>query len=458
LALKRFVYSTRSYIRFSLWFVPVIAIVLYLVMSRVVHAVGRWVHASGLMDMTTGLFGFHMLGARTMLETIITMTLSFLVFTFGSLLVAIQVAGGQYTPRIIATALLRDNVIRNTAGLFIFTFLFALRTLDRMDEVVHQLSVGIAAIFGLACLVAFLYLIDYAARMLRPISLLRRVAEDGMQVVQAVYPAPIEHASGVPNGEPSVRHEAPKRSFGWFGLRARAQPIAKPMQRALGEADRVVLHVGKGGTLLAVDRDYLVAAARRADGLIELVPHVGDFIAVGEPLFRLYGGAAAIGDKSLRAAIALGTERTLEQDPMFAFRILVDIAVKALSKAINDPTTAVLALDQISRLLRSVGERQLRDEQVRDSAGDVRLFFPTPNWENYVHVAFREIRHYGTESLQVVRRLRAMGDSLIRTLPESRHSALRQELMLLDRAVERVWRDPEDLALARTSDSQGLGG
>jgi uncharacterized membrane protein len=226
----------------------------------------------------------------------------------------------------------------------------------------------------------------------------------------------------------------------------------------LGEAERIVLHEGKGGTLLAVDRDYLVAEAARANGVIELVPHVGDFLAVGESVFRLYGGAAVIEDRSLRAAIALGTERTLEQDPMFAFRILVDIAVKALSKAINDPTTAVLAIDQISRLLRLVGECQLRDEQMRDGAGSVRLIFPTPNWEDYVHVAFREIRHYGVESLQIARRLRAMGESLIRTLPEVRHAALREELMLLDRAVQRVWRDPEDLALARAPDSQGLGG
>jgi uncharacterized membrane protein len=209
--------------------------------------------------------------------------------------------------------------------------------------------------------------------------------------------------------------------------------------------------------VLAVDRDYLIAEAHRANGVIELVPHVGDFVAVGEPLFRLHGGAGEIEDRWLRAAIAMGTERTLEQDPMFAFRILVDIAVKALSRAINDPTTAVLAIDQINRLLRSVGQRHLRDEQISDSEGNVRLVFPTPNWEDYVHVAFREIRQYGTESLQVARRLRAMGESLIRTLPEYRHAAVRQELMLLDRMLERVWRDPEDLALARLPDSQGLG-
>ncbi len=84
------------------------------------------------------------------------------------------------------------------------------------------------------------------------------------------------------------------------------------------------------------------------------MPQVGDFVARGEPLFRLYSGAVAIDDRKLRTAAVLGPERTLEQDLTFAFRILVDIAIKALSPAINDPTTAVLALDQLHRLLRMV--------------------------------------------------------------------------------------------------------
>jgi uncharacterized membrane protein len=327
-----------------------------------------------------------------------------------------------------------------------------------MDQVVHQLSAAVAGAFGLACLLAFLYLIDYAARMLRPISLLRRVADDGLKVVESVYPRVIDAPTDLGEVALAMPPEEPRRILRWFGRRTRAQPAPASLHQPLGTPDRIVLHEGKGGTLLVVDREYLVAEARSAHGVIELVPQVGDFVAMGEPLFRLYGGTAAIEDTNLRAAVVLGAERTLEQDPMFAFRILVDIAVKALSKAINDPTTAVLAIDQINRLLRSVGQRQLRDEHICDDEGSVRMIFPTPNWEDYVHVAFREIRHYGTESVQVARRLRAMGENLIRTLPGHRHAALHEELMLLDRALERAWREPEDLALARTPDSQGLGG
>ena len=128
----------------------------------------------------------------------------------------------------------------------------------------------------------------------------------------------------------------------------------------LPAAVREIMHVGRSKILLAVDLTSLIEEARRRDGVIEVVPEIGDFVATDEPLFRLYAGAEAIDDDRLRAALAFGDERTMEQDPVFAFRILVDIGLKALSPAINDPTTAVLAIDQVHRLLRVAGKRRLQ--------------------------------------------------------------------------------------------------
>jgi uncharacterized membrane protein len=148
----------------------------------------------------------------------------------------------------------------------------------------------------------------------------------------------------------------------------------------------------------------------------------------------------------------------MEQDPTFAFRIVVDIALKALSPAINDPTTAVLAIDQLHRMLRSVGRRNLRTDEILDGSGRLRVIFRTPNWEDFVHLAFSEIRACGANNLQIVRRLRAMIENLKETLPEHRHGKLQIELSLLDREAERLFRYPEELALASIGDSQGLGG
>ena len=135
----------------------------------------------------------------------------------------------------------------------------------------------------------------------------------------------------------------------------------------------------------------------------------------------------------------------------------MDIAIKALSRAINDPTTAVIALDQLHRLLRAVGRRHLHDAVIRDAAGNVCVAYQTPNWEDFVQLSCREIRLYGAENYQIARRLRAMLENLQQALPEARWPALSEELELLDRTLERLNPLPQDLALARTPNLQGLG-
>ena len=414
-------YQVKSYLRSSLWIVPLFALLLEQVLGELARTLDARLAWPGL--------GLGVTGVQALLNAIVTLTLSFIVFTFGSLLVAIQVASGQYTPRIIATTLLRDNVIRYTVGLFVFTFLFAIKDLGRTETTVHQFVAFVAGLLGLICIIAFLFLIDYAARLLRPVSLIRRVGEYGLAVMESVYP---------------------ERS-------AEAQSIAGSPQSP-GPADRTILHHGKSAIVVAVNVETLFVEAEKAKAVIEFVPQVGDFVGSGEPLFMFHGGVDAIDKRKLQASVVLGSERTMDQDPLFAFRILVDIAIKALSKAINDPTTAVLAIDQLHRLLRSAGTRNLRTDQILDRVGKLRVIFRTPNWEDFVHLAFSEIRFYGAENMQIARRLRAMIVNLTDVLPAQRHFALFKELELLDRAIERLYVLPEDLKLARIPDSQGLGG
>jgi uncharacterized membrane protein len=414
-------YQVKSYLRSALWIIPFFAVPLEQVawvLARTIDTRFAW---KGLALGVTG--------AQAMFNAVITLALSFIVFTFGSLLVAIQVAGGQYTPRVIATTLLRDNVIRWTAGLFVFTLLFAIKAADRMETTVHQIIAFVVGLLGLICIVAFLFLIDYAARMLRPVSLAGRVGKYGLEVMESVYP------------EQSSEEQDKAGS-----------------RRRPGSVEGTILHRGKSAIVVAVNVETLVAEAEKAKGVIEFAPQVGDFVGSGEPLFLLHDGADAIDERKLRASVVLGDERTMEQDPLFGFRILVDIAIKALSKAINDPTTAVLAIDQLHRLLRSAGRRNLRTDQILDRAGKLRVIFRTPKWEDFVNLAFSEIRFYGAENIQIARRLRAMIVNLTDTLPAQRHSALRRELELLDRTIEKLYILPEDLKLASVPDLQGLGG
>jgi uncharacterized membrane protein len=414
-------HALRNYLRSSLWILPLIALLLEQLALRAAFAIDvrtNWIPAWPL----------EAAGTKTTVETIITLELSFIVFTFGSMLVAIQVAGGQLTPRIIATTLLRDNIIRLTVGLFVFTMLFAIGVVARIETTTNGLPIWITAALGLGSIAAFLYLIDYAARLLRPSSILWRVAEDGLAVIEHVYPK-------------ATSDIGPTTSRPLFGI-----------------PNQTIQHEGKGAILLAADLRSLVAEAKRVDGVIEFVPRIGDFVATGEPIFLVYKSSCRIAERRLRGAVAFGSERTMEQDSTFAFRVIVDIGIKALSKAINDPTTAVLAIDQLQRLLRDLGRREFGNGQVADEAGLLRVLLPTPNWEDFVQLSFSEIRLYGAENFQVARRLRAMIDNLVKALPESRLPALLRERDLLDQAIETLYVLQEDRALARVADAQGIGG
>lgn len=415
-------YALKSYMRASLWIIPFLALIAQQAFFRAVLTSEKWI--PWVPPWPLGVDG-----TVAAMQAIVSLALSFLVFTFGSLLVAIQIASGQLTPRIIATTLLRDNVIRFTVGLFIFTLLFAIGAISRVNASAPASIVWISAALGVLSLAAFLYLIDYSARLLRPISIIHSVAEQGFTVIENVYP------------------ERWKETVGQFQARD-----------TLGNPDEVVLHAGSSDIILAVDVKSLLIRATRADGVVELAARVGDFVAYGQPLFRLYGGARTSPASELGRSVAFGRERTMEQDPTFAFRVIVDIATKALSKAINDATTAVLAIDQLHRLLGSVGGRDLRNEFLCDGSGRLRVVYPTPDWEDFVQLTCREIRIYGAENLQIARRLRAMIDNLENVLPEGRKQALRAERDLLDRMIDGAYLLPEDAALARIADTQGLGG
>ena len=411
----------RNHFKFSLWTVPLLAIPIAMIATRLLH----WLDAQ--YEWT--LLGFGLAGAHAMLQAAATATLSFLVFTFGSLLVAIQVASGQMTPRIIATTLLRDNVVRYTVWLFMLTFIFVLTVENRIETKVHQLPLLAAAVLALTCFATFLYLIDYAARLLRPITILTHVGNEGLAVIASVYPDP-----------------------------SRGPSIPQSQRDTLASPSRVIRHQGASGIVLAVDVQKLRREAERSQGVVEFVPQIGDFVTVDEPLFNLYGGAHAVEDRTLRSAVALGSERTMEQDPTFAFRIVIDIALKALSPAINDPTTAVLAIDQLHRLLRSVGTRHLRTDEILDKSGQLQVIVRTPNWDDFVHLAFSEIRASGANNLQIVRRLRAMIENLQEILPSHRQHELQEHSILLDQEIERLFLYPQERMLAHLPDSQGLGG
>jgi uncharacterized membrane protein len=147
----------------------------------------------------------------------------------------------------------------------------------------------------------------------------------------------------------------------------------------------------------------------------------------------------------------------MEQDPAYGIRLLVDIALRALSPAINDPTSAVQALDQLDDILQRLTRRSLGDGRLLDDAGRVLVRFPAPRWDAFVALAFDEIIVDGAGSIQVTRRLRALLDDLVSSAPPARRAPVSARIATLQRAVRREQPDETLAAEAMEPDHQGIG-
>jgi uncharacterized membrane protein len=188
------------------------------------------------------------------------------------------------------------------------------------------------------------------------------------------------------------------------------------------------------------------------------VPRVGEYLSPGQVVLRV-GQAHTTPDTALaRRAFVLARQRTIDQDPAFALRMLVDIAIRALSPAVNDPTTAVQSLDRIEALLVELAPRHPGPSFVVDAGGTPRALVPAPRWADYVELGLVEIRRYGQESPQIVRRLTALYDRLGALADVGEQPRIELERRLLREAVARAFPDAEERAIVERPDRLGLGG
>jgi len=396
-----------------------------LVAAMICSPLVRW------LDRETNLTIFNLTpdGARATLSVLVGSMLTFIVFVLSATLIVVQLASGQFTPRVIALVLATPGV-KIALAVLTFTYAYTLSALGRVEAKVPELHVAVAIFLNLFCIIVFFLFVQRLSTGLRPASLMLLVAERAQHVIEQVYPLAYD-----PQRPEQSTSPGPPTSSSYS-----------------------VEYHGHSGVILAFSAVHLQRLASDGHAIVELIPQVGDSITNGETLLRVFGGRKSISEKALRGCIAVGSERTLEQDPRFAFRILVDIANKALSPAINDPTTAVLVLDQIDNLLCFLGSRRLDEGVARDADGKVRVVYGTPDWPDYVTLAISEIRQYGEGSMQISRRLNALLEHLIAALPDARRPPLLEEQAMLASAVERKFPDEKDRKRAGIADYQGVGG
>jgi uncharacterized membrane protein len=357
------------------------------------------------------------------------MALTGIVFSIAFVLV--QFNAIVYSPRLVVW-FARDRVLFHSMGVFVATFMYSLSTLAWIDRsqagVVPLLSCMIVALM----LVASVLLLSQLVQRLNKFQItqvLQIVGSTGRDVIQQTY------ARTRPHG---VVHEAAR-------------------QQLSNDPTLTIKHVGIPRTVTSIDIDDLVNQARQGDCTIVVDCAVGDTLLEETRLLRIYGASANISEERLRGTIHVGDERTFEQDPKYALRLLVDIAIKALSPAINDPTTAVQAMDLIEDLLRRLAKCDLETSEAVDREGIVRVIYQMPSWADYLALAFDEIRHFGASSIQVMRRLRSALAGLSECVGDERAQQVRAYLDHVDRAIERSNFDIEDRAAARVEDRQGLG-
>jgi uncharacterized membrane protein len=362
--------------------------------------------------------------------------LAFTAIVFSLAFVMVQFSAIAYSPRLVLMFAGKPTLY-HSLGIFIATFTYAMATLlwtDRSGEgAVPFVSMMVVIILLVASMISFALLIQ-SLGSLQITEVLNLVGDEGRAV--------IEKQAGV-RASPDPRFVYQDGPF---------DPAS------LGPEVQSLTHVGVPRTITSVGWIDLAEAAERHDAVIALTAAVGDTLVEGTPILQVFRAPKRIPEDLLRASIHLGRERTFEQDPKFALRILVDIAIKALSPAINDPTTAVQALDQIDDLLRRLVRQELGNVWYADTRGTPRLFVPMPVWEDYLSLAFDEIRQFGMTSIQVMRRLRSalLGLELV-AVQQERIEAVRDYLAHLDGAVQQSSLDTLDRVTARQADPQGLG-
>jgi uncharacterized membrane protein len=417
-------FRLRRYLRESLWVVPLVGGVLGWTLGLVSTEVGAVVDVSTRWQYSAST-------AEAVLAAVVAASVSLVGFVVTVSVLIVQMATGTFSARYMRI-FYRDRTFKAVLAVLIGTFTLSYTLLRHVEtDQVPNIGITLAGAFlGLGILL-FVIFLDRAIHRLRPVAVAALVAKAGRRALHEVL-------------EAAARPDAPAV------VPAPYQPPGEPL---------LVVRMQRGGAIQAIDVDGLGRWAHANESLVVLRHPIGDFISAGSSLIEVYGRAAApSADTQLRAMVALGVERTIEQDPAFAVRIMVDIAIRALSPAVNDPTTAVQVIDHLEDLLREVGQVDLSDTGAPLDDMTSGLVVPVRRWADYLTLSVTEIRQYGVTSIQVVRRLRAMLEALTESvLPERREAVLR-ELARLDESVGEKWRSTVDLDLAGVADRQGVGG
>jgi uncharacterized membrane protein len=390
----------REWRRESLWLWPAIA------------AIGAWVAgdiAARYLHTFTfheGLFPTNLDDARTLLATIAAALLTFTGVVFSITLVALQMSSTQYSPRVLRT-FVRKPVTKLALATFIATFVYSLTLLARVGtttaaHTVPQGAVGLAYLLVMSSVLVFVVFVHSTVRSMRVSYVIQAVFNETLRAMDTMF-APA-----------TAYHEVAQADF---------------------HATARLVHFDRADAVIdGVDARHLAEMARQHECVLRLCVPVGTYMVRGADLLEVHGGTAPETAHLLRA-LNCSAVRTLYQDPCYGVRQLVDIAIRAVSPAINDPTTAVQTLDRLHGVLRAIADRPDPSGVYLDTAGRVRLVVPVPDWDRVFDLAFTEIALYGAGDPQISRKLMAIFDDLSSCVSPERIPAIESRRVWLRNEV-----------------------
>jgi len=310
---------------------------------------------------------------------------------FAILLMTLTLASMQFSPRIIVS-FSQDRVTQETLGIFLGTFTYCLAALPAAHTLPHPfepvLTVLGAMLLSLACVAWLLFFIHHISEAISVNHIVDRIAQETETIIDQTMPRPVRH---------DRLTEADLHAGGQFEPSAREAPVLSAVS----------------GYVRFIDVRRLVAEARAAAVTVRVLRRVGHFVPEGVPLLMVSKGdklSPARAD-ALRAVFEFGPTRTLQQDVEYGILQIVDIALKAISPAVNDPSTAIGCVDQLSRILIRFAMREPPDSLLYDPPGVVRVSLPWLSFDRLVESAFEQVRLYAKSDVAVsLRMLRALAD------------------------------------------------
>ena len=413
-----------SNLRSNFWFMPTLIVLVSIALAVALIQVDSTGGSDRLLNQWPRLFGSSAEGARGMMSTIAGSMMTVVGVSFSMILVVLALASSQYTSRILRN-FMRSRSTQIVLGIFagIFTYcLIVLRTIRSGDEgtFVPNLAVFFGFVMALAGVGALMFFIHHIATSIQASSIIASIAEETNATINLLFPEKLEQ-----NQDEDDEKQTP---------------------RILAKRNWHVIHSKESGYLQNINNTGLLRMAQDWKTVVRMERGIGEFVVQNTPLVSISMEQQPDQEKiaALQAAFSISRFRTVEQDPSFGIRQIVDVGLKALSPGINDTTTAVTCVDYLTAILALIAPRRIPSSRLYKE-GQLLVIAKGPSFESLLSESFDQIRNNASGNVAIMLRMLDSFQTLAGlTVNPHRRRALREQVQLIAELAERTVKSIHD--------------